>query len=149
MARMPELNKRIELTRMPELNEVSKLARMPELNKVRKLARMPELDKVSELARTPELDKGSELAEMPKLLRVFAFAAVVPVMPLPPRLLARTFGIVAPIDLRPMAVTGIPPGDIVIALAFGLAVVVVVALIFGGGGVGVCNIVMLLRESWV
>jgi hypothetical protein len=55
-----------------------------ELNKGSKLARMHELNKGSKLARTPELDKGGELAEMPVLLWVFAFAAIVWLVPLPP-----------------------------------------------------------------
>jgi hypothetical protein len=80
---------------------------------------------------------------------VFAFTAVVCVTMLPPQLPARTFGIVAPIDLRPMAVMGIPPGDVVIALAIVEAVAVAAALTFAGGGVGVCNIIALLGESWV
>jgi hypothetical protein len=70
------------------------------------------------------------------------------------------FEIVTPIDLRPMAATGVPPGDIVIALAFAVAATAVaaaaaaaaaavVASTFGGGGVGVCDIVALLGKSWV
>ncbi len=59
-----------------------------------------------------------------------------------------TFRIVTPIDLRPMAATGVPPDDVVIALTLAAAAMVV-ALMFGGGGLGVCKIVVLLRESWV
>ncbi len=70
-------------------------------------------------------------------------------MPLPPQLPATLFGIVTPIDLRPMTATGILPGDVVIALAFAAAAAAVVALLFVGGGVGICNIVALLKESWV
>ncbi len=66
---------------------------------------------------------------------------------LPPRLLAMTFGIIAPIDLRPMAETGILLGDVVIALVFAAAVAA--ASTFVGGGDGVCDIVALLGESWV
>ncbi len=75
--------------------------------------------------------------------------------------------------LRPMAAMGVPPGNVVIALAFaavasaamaamgvppGDEVMMLVfmaiaaaaaALTFGGGGVGVSNIVALLGESWV
>jgi hypothetical protein len=48
-----------------------------------------------------------------------------------------------------MAVTGIPPGDEVMAYAFRATAVAAVASTFGGGRVAVCNIVALLRESWV
>ncbi len=91
---------------------------------------------------------------------MFAFATVVRVTPLSPQLPATMFEIVTPIDLRPMAATGVPPGDIVIALAFAVAATAVaaaaaaaaaavVASTFGGGGVGVCDIVALLGKSWV
>jgi hypothetical protein len=104
---------------------------------------------------------------------VFAFAAIFWVVPLPLQLLSRTFGIVAPINLRLMAALGIPPGDVMIALAFtgaaaaGMAAMGILpgdlmmglafratagsalALTFGRGGIGVCYIVVLLGESWV
>ncbi len=57
---------------------------------------------------------------------MFAFAAFC-AAPLPPQLLVITFGIIMPIDLRPMTATGIPPGDVVIALAFAAAVVAAAA----------------------
>jgi hypothetical protein len=80
------------------------------------------------------------------------------------------FGFVLPM-LRPMAVMGVPPGNVVtvlvfvlataamavmgvplgdkgITLAFAVTAAVAVAT-FVGGGVGVCNIIALLRESWV
>ncbi len=79
---------------------------------------------------------------------VFAFAAVCAVL-LPLQLPATTFGIVVPIDLRPMTATGILPGDVVIVLAFAAAAAVAVASTFVGGGDGVCNMVVLLGESWV
>ncbi len=44
-------------------------------------------------------------------------------------------------------VTGILPGDVVIALA--LAAAAAAASTFIGGGVGICNIVALLGESWI
>ncbi len=50
-------------------------------------------------------------------------------------------------QLRPMTVTGIPPGDVMIAIVF--AVVVAAVAMFIGGGVGNHNIVVLLGESWV
>ncbi len=78
---------------------------------------------------------------------VFAFAAFC-VAPLPPRLPAMTFGIIMPINLRPMAATGILPGDVVIALVFA-AVAAAAALTFVGGGDGVCNTIESLGESWV
>ncbi len=55
---------------------------------------------MSKLARTPELNKGGELAEMLELLWMFAFTAIVWVVPLLPRLPSMTFGIVALINLR-------------------------------------------------
>ncbi len=79
---------------------------------------------------------------------MFAFMAFCAVA-LPPRLPATTFRIVAPIDLRPMTVTGILPGDIVNALTFVAMAAAAAALTFVGGGVGICNIVALLGESWV
>jgi hypothetical protein len=99
---------------------------------------------VSELAIMPELNKVSKLARTPELLWVFAFVRIVWVAPLPPQLLATTFEIIAPIDLRSMAAMGVPPGDVLIALTFPVA-----ASTFGGGGVGVCDIVALLGESLV
>ncbi len=80
---------------------------------------------------------------------MFAFAAVNCVAPLPPWLLAMTCGIVVRINLWPMAETGVPPRDAVIALMFAAAMVGVAASTFGGGGVGVCNNIALLGESWV
>ncbi len=83
-----------------------------------------------------------------------------------------TFGYILP-TLRPMAAMGVPLGDVVIALAFAAAVAAAIAatcvlprdkfmalmftataaaaatLTFGGGWVGVRNIVALLGESWV
>ncbi len=84
-----------------------------------------------------------------------------------------TFGFILPM-LRPMAATGIPPGDVVIALVFAeeaataaiavtgilpgevvmalaftaaaAAAAAVAASMFGGGGVGVYSIVATLRE---
>jgi hypothetical protein len=58
-------------------------------------------------------------------------------------------GIVAPINLRPMAATGVTLGDIMIALAFAAAAAAAAASTFGGGGIGACNIVALIGESWV
>ncbi len=76
----------------------------------------------------------------------------------------------APPMLRPMAVKGIPPGDVAIVLAFAataaamatlgippgdkvialaFAAIAATALTFVGGGDGVRNIVALLGESWV
>jgi hypothetical protein len=52
---------------------------------------------------------------------VFAFAAIVCVAPLPLQLPVTTFGIIALIGVRPMAAMGVPPGDVVIALAFAVA----------------------------
>ncbi len=46
-----------------------------------------------------------------------------------------------------MVAIGVPPGDEEIALAF--AAIAVAALMFVGGGDGVCNIVASLGESWV
>ncbi len=85
-----------------------------------------------------------------------------------------TFVIIAPINLGLVAATGIPPGDVMIALAFAVAATAVaatgvplgdfmmvlalmataavaVASMFEGGRgrVGVCNIIALLRESLV
>ncbi len=59
------------------------------------------------------------------------------------------FGIFASIDLKPMAATGAPPRDFVIALVFTAAAAAAMASTFGGGGggVAVCNIVALLGES--
>jgi hypothetical protein len=130
------------------------------------LAEKPKLDKGSKLARTPEIIKGGELAEMPELLWVFAFATIVWAVPLPPRFLEMTFGIVAPINLGGswttdilsgviaianalMAATGVLPGGIVMVLALTATAVAAAASTFGGGGVGVCDIVALLRESLV
>ncbi len=48
-----------------------------------------------------------------------------------------------------IAIMGIPPGDVVMALAFTATVVVAVASTFGGGGVGVRNAVAMLGEDWV
>ncbi len=45
-----------------------------------------------------------------------------------------TFRIVAPINLRPMAATGILLGDVVIALAFVVVAAAVMASTFVGGG---------------
>ncbi len=45
--------------------------------------------------------------------------------------------------------TGILPGDIIIVLAFAAAAAVAAASTFVGGGVGICNIVVSLGESWV
>jgi hypothetical protein len=99
LAEMPELEEGTELAKTPKLDEVDELVEMPELNKGGMLDETPELDKGSKLAQTPELDKGGELAETSKLLWVFAFGAVVWVVPLPWQLLAMTFGIIAPINL--------------------------------------------------
>ncbi len=79
---------------------------------------------------------------------MFAFAALGAAL-LPPQLHATTFGTVAPVNLRPMTATGIPPGDIVIVLAFVVAAAAAAATTFVGGGVVICNIVALLGESWV
>ncbi len=48
-----------------------------------------------------------------------------------------------------VAAMGIPPGVIVFVLAFAAVVVAAAASTFRGGGVEVCNIIALLRESWV
>ncbi len=79
---------------------------------------------------------------------MFAFTAFCAV-PLPPRLLVTMFGIILPINLRPMTATGIPPGDIMIALVFAVAAAVAAAATFVGGGVGIRDILALLGESWV
>ncbi len=79
---------------------------------------------------------------------VFALGAFCATL-LPPQLPVTTFGIVAPNNLRPMTVTGILPGDVVIALAFAAAAVVAAASTFVGGGVGICDIVASLGKSWV
>ncbi len=108
---------------------------------------------------------------------MFAFAAFCATL-LPPRLLATTFGIVVPINLRrfappmlrPMAVKGVPPGDTAIVLAFAAAAAVMAAIgylpgdegillafaatavaasMFVGRGDGVPNIVASLGDSWV
>jgi hypothetical protein len=134
LARTHELDKGSKLARTPELDKGSKLARTHELDKGSKLARMHELNKRSKLTRTPELGEGGELAETPKLFLVFAFAAVVWVALLSPQLPATTFGIIMPIDLRPMAAVRIPPGNIVVALEFAAAAAAAVASMFGGGG---------------
>jgi hypothetical protein len=65
---------------------------------------------------------------------VIAFAAVVCVAPLSLQLPGTTFGIVLLINLRQMAVTGVPPGDVMIALMFAAAAAVAAAFMFGGGG---------------
>jgi hypothetical protein len=120
---------------MLKLNEVDELVEMPKLNKGGMLAEMPKLDKGSKLARTPELIKGGKLAETPKLLWVFAFMAIVWVAPLPPRLQAMMFGIVAPIDLRGSWMTDILSGVIAIANAnTNLTEVPVVVLVLAQGG---------------
>jgi hypothetical protein len=80
---------------------------------------------------------------------VFAFAAIVWVAPLPPSLPETMFGIVVSINLRPMAATGIPPGDAMIMLVFAATAAAAAASTFRGGGVGVCGIVASLGESWV
>jgi hypothetical protein len=95
------------------------------------------------------MTRGLSWLKCPSSFWVFAFAAVVCAVPFPPQLLAMTFGIIAPIYLRLMAATGVPLGDVVIALAFTGAAVAAAASMFGGGGVGVCNIIALLGESWV
>ncbi len=83
-----------------------------------------------------------------------------------------TFGFILP-RLRPMAAMGVPLGNVVIALVFAVAAtaamvatgvlpgdevmvlaftataVAAVASTFGGGRVGVSDIVVLLGESWV
>ncbi len=60
--------------------------------------------------------------------------AVVWVTPLPLQFPATKFGIVAPINLRPMTATGVRPVDVVIALAFAAAAVAAVASTLEGGG---------------
>ncbi len=47
------------------------------------------------------------------------------------------------------AATGVPPGDEVMALPFMATAAAAAASAFGGGGVEVSNIVALLRKSWV
>jgi hypothetical protein len=91
---------------------------------------------------------GLSWLKRPSPFWFFAFAAFC-ATPLPLQLPAATFGIVMPINLRPMTATGILPGDVVIALAFAAAAAVAAASTFVGGGVEICNIVALLRESWV
>ncbi len=77
---------------------------------------------------------------------------------------------IAPQMLRPMAVKGVPPGDLEIVLAFAVAAVAIAAIgvlpgdngialafaataavtaRFVGGGDGFCDILASLRESWV
>jgi hypothetical protein len=61
------------------------------------------------------------------------------------------FGFIPP-ALRPMAAMGIPPGNVVIALALTAPAAVMAATGVPPGdreGVRVSNIVALLRESWV
>ncbi len=83
----------------------------------------------------------------PSPFLVFAFTAFCAAL-LPPRLLATTFVIIAPINLRPMAVTGILPGDIVIALAFAAAAAAAAAAAstFVGGGDRVRDIIASLSD---
>ncbi len=93
--------------------------------------------------------RGLSWLKCPSPFWVFAFAAFCAAL-LPPRLPAMTFGIVTPIVLRLMTATGIPPQDIVIALAFAVAAVAAaVASTLVGGGVRICDIIALLGESWV
>jgi hypothetical protein len=85
--------------------------------------------------------RGLSWLKRPSPFWVFAFAAFCAAL-LPPRLPVTTFGIVAPINLRPMTATGVPPVDAVIALAFVVAAVAAVAAsAFVGGRVGICDIV--------
>jgi hypothetical protein len=78
--------------------------------------------------------RGLSWLKCPSPNLVFAFAAFC-AAPLPLQLPARMFGIVTPINLRPMTATGILPGDVMIALAFAAATVAVaVAFMFVGGG---------------
>ncbi len=80
---------------------------------------------------------------------MFTFAAFC-AAPFPLQLPTTTFGIITQIDLRPMTATGILPGDVVIALLFVAAAAAAAALtLFIGGGVGICDIVASLGESWV
>ncbi len=114
----------------------------------------------SELALKPKFDwvMGCKLEELPE------FCCLLPTL----RGANMTFGFIPP-TLRPMAATGVPPGNVVIALAFAAAAMVemaatgispgdklmalaftetvvaaVAALTFGGGGVVVSNIVASL-----
>ncbi len=91
---------------------------------------------------------GLSWLKRPHPFWVFEFTASCAV-PLPLRLLVTTFGIVVPIDLRPMAANGIPPGDVVIVLVFAAAAAAAAASMFVEGGVGIPNILGSLGESWV
>ncbi len=64
--------------------------------------------------------RGLSWLKHPSPFWVFAFVTFFAAL-LPPRLLVTTFGIIAPINLRPMTATGITPGYVVIALAFAAA----------------------------
>ncbi len=116
----------------------------------------------TKLALKPEfhLVVGCEPAEMPEFC----------CLPPTPRGANVTFGFVTP-TLRPMAAVGVLPRNAMIVLMFAVAVaamaamgvllgdkritlafaatVVVAAVTFIGGGVGVCDIVGLLGERWV
>ncbi len=93
-------------------------------------------------------NKGVELAETPEPF-LFACAAFCAAL-LPLQLPATMFRIVAPVNLRPMTATCIPPENVVIALAFAAMVAsAAAASTFVGGGVGICNTVALLGESWI
>jgi hypothetical protein len=59
-----------------------------------------------------------------------------------------TFGFVPP-TMTLMLATGVPPGDVVMALAFMATAAMAAASKFGRGRVGVCDIVVSLGESWV
>ncbi len=61
--------------------------------------------------------RGLSWLKRPSPFLVFAFVAFCAV-PLPLQLLATTFEIVTPINLRPMTATGVLPGDVLIVLMF-------------------------------
>ncbi len=63
--------------------------------------------------------------------------------------IALKFTVAAVVAMAAIPVTGIPPGERVMALAFKVTVATTATSAFRGGGVGVCTIVALLGESWV
>ncbi len=93
-------------------------------------------------------DEGVELAKMPKPFLGVCVCGLL-CRAVPPQL-QTMFGIIALINLRPMTASGVPLGDVVIALVFAVAVVAaVVASTFVGGGVGIRDIIASFGESWV
>ncbi len=103
-----------------------------------------------EFCYPPPTPRGASMmfGFIPLTLRLMAVAGV----PLGEVVIALVFAAVAAaavVGAATMAATGVPPGDKVMALAFMATVAAAAASTFGGGGAGVCNILALLRESWV